>query len=88
MKADILDKALAVGIQGPDDVGIPISVYEGYEDYIPDNALLYREYCSKMVLGTLPMDAWDEYVEKWYAQGGEEVLKRATAWYKKVNNIE
>ena len=87
-KIEILEQGLAVGIQGPDDLGIPISVYEGYEDYIPDNALLYREYCSKMVLGSLPMDAWDEYVETWYAQGGEEVLKRATEWYKGVNNIE
>jgi hypothetical protein len=88
MKAAILDKALAVGTVAPDDMGMPISVYEGYEDYMPDKALLYREYCSKMVLGTLPMSAWDEYVKQWYAKGGEEVLKRATAWYKEVNNIQ
>ncbi len=55
---------------------------------MPDKALLYREYCSKMVLGTLPMTAWDDYIKEWYAKGGAEVLKRATAWYKEVNNIQ
>ena len=88
MKAAILERVLAVGTVGPDDSGIPATVYEGYEDYLPENAVLYREYCSKMVLGALPMSAWDEYVQKWNKQGGEEVLKRATEWYKQVNNIQ
>jgi hypothetical protein len=88
MKAKILDKMVEVGFTYYDDEPIPVSVYEGYEDYQPSTAVLFREYCSKMVLGTLPMSAWDEYVEQWYAKGGTEVLKRATAWYKDVNNID
>lgn len=67
-----------------DNIGMPLSVYKGYADYLPKQAKLYREYCSKMVLGELPMSAWDEYVEKWYAAGGEVVTQRATEWYKEV----
>lgn len=88
MKAPILDKMMETGFVGFDDASMPISIYEGYEDYAPDKATLYREYCSKMVLGVLPMSAWDDYVKEWYAKGGTEVLKRATEWYKKVNNIQ
>jgi hypothetical protein len=88
MKAAILDKMVETGFTGYVDEPIPFSVYEGYEDYLPSKAVLFREYCSKMVLGTLPMSAWDEYVEQWYAKGGTEVLKRATEWYKSVNNIK
>jgi putative aldouronate transport system substrate-binding protein len=87
MKAPILDKMIETGFTSNDDAWLPISVYAGYEEYLPEKATLYREYCSKMVLGVLPMSAWDEYVNAWYAKGGTEVLKRATAWYKQVNNI-
>ena len=88
MKAPIMDKMIETGFTGFDDASMPISIYEGYEDYAPEKATLYREYCSKMVLGILPMSAWDEYVEQWYAKGGTEVLKRATEWYKSVNTID
>jgi len=69
-----------------DDAGMPLSVYEDYEDYLPSNAKLYREYCSKMVLGELPMGAWDEYVRVWNQRGGTRVTARATDWYKKVHS--
>ncbi|MDP3481387.1 MAG: extracellular solute-binding protein [Desulfoprunum sp.] len=88
MKAPILDKMIETGFIGYDDVSLPLSVYEGYEEYMPEKATLYREYCAKMVLGVLPMSAWDEYVKAWYAGGGTKVLKRATKWYKQVNNIQ
>ena len=68
------------------DVGLPLSVYDGYDDYLPSTAKLYREYCSKIVLGELPMSAWDEYVKLWYERGGTEVVARATAWYRKVHS--
>jgi putative aldouronate transport system substrate-binding protein len=68
-----------------EDVGLPLSVYDGFDDYLPNTAKLYREYCSKMVLGELPMSAWDEYVKLWYQRGGTEVTARATAWYRSVH---
>ena len=67
---------------GPDSNGMPPTVYKGYEDYVPSIAKLYRERCSKIVIGELPLEAWDEYVKDWHARGGEEVTRRATEWYK------
>lgn len=84
-KIRILDQAVATGWDTYDDLGIPATVYDGYEDFRPQTAVLYREYASRMILGELPMSAWDEYVEEWYARGGDVVLDRATEWYLEVN---
>ena len=84
-KSRILEKATEVGTTVYDDLGISTSVYEGLEDFMPNKAVVYRDYCSKMVLGSLPMSAWDEYVAAWHKRGGTEMLRRATEWYKKVN---
>jgi hypothetical protein len=67
---------------GPDDNGMPPAVYAGYEDYVPSIAKLYRERCSKIVIGELPLEAWNDYVKEWHARGGEEVTRRATEWYR------
>lgn len=88
MKAAIYEASINDG-RPREDLGMPISVYEGYEDFLPNNmGSLYRQYCSKMVLGELPMSAWDEYVAEWKKRGGDEVAKRATEWYKTVHNIQ
>ncbi|MGD9201991.1 MAG: extracellular solute-binding protein, partial [Chitinispirillia bacterium] len=71
-----------------DNMMMPITVFDGYEDYSPNESKLYQEKCSKMVLGELPMSAWNGYVKQWRKNGGDEVIKRATAWYKKVHNIQ
>ena len=76
------------GYWPPANDGMPVTIYDGYQDYAPAASRLYKEYCSKMVMDELPMSAWDEYVKKWYADGGTEVVKRATEWYKKVHNIK
>lgn len=65
---------------------MPISVYEGYDDYRPASAPLFREIASKIIVGELPLSAWDDYVKEWYEKGGKVVTERATAWYKKVYN--
>jgi putative aldouronate transport system substrate-binding protein len=88
MKAAIYEASIDDG-RPREDLGMPLSVYEDYEDFLPGNmGSLYRQYCSKMVLGELPMSAWDEYVAEWNKRGGEEVTKRATEWYKSVHNIK
>jgi putative aldouronate transport system substrate-binding protein len=69
---------------GPDNLYMPLSVYEGYEDYDPTVTKLYREMCSKMITGELDMSAWDEYVNTWYRNGGEVVTARANEWYKQT----
>ena len=69
-------------VPGPENLGMPNSVYEGYEDFIPENSKLYQEWCSKFITGEYPISRWDEYVKRWYDSGGTVVTQRATTWYK------
>ena len=59
--------------------GMPSSVYDGYADIL--NKTLYVEYASKIITGEYDIDKFDEFVERWYASGGEEVTQAARAWY-------
>lgn len=59
--------------------GIPASIYENYPDI--NNRTLYIEYATKIITGEYSIDKFDEFVEKWYATGGEEVTKLAREWY-------
>jgi len=59
--------------------GIPSSVYDEYPDIM--NKTLYIEYASKIITGEYEIDKFDEFVEKWYATGGEAVTKAAREWY-------
>ena len=62
--------------------GMPPSVYEGYPDIASHK--IYQEYMTKMIIGELPMEKFDEFVAKWNAAGGAEVTKRVREWYKNV----
>ncbi|WP_099467201.1 extracellular solute-binding protein [Konateibacter massiliensis] len=59
--------------------GIPASIYNNYPDI--QNRALYIEYATKIIIGEYPIEKFDEFVEKWYASGGEEVTKAARDWY-------
>jgi putative aldouronate transport system substrate-binding protein len=59
--------------------GMPTSIYDGYADIL--NKTLYVEYASKIIVGEYDIDKFDEFVERWYASGGEEVTQAARAWY-------
>lgn len=59
--------------------GMPASVYDGYADIL--NRTLYIEYASKIITGEYSIDKFDEFVEKWYSSGGEQVTKAAREWY-------
>lgn len=87
-KVEIINQARGNFYYGPDNLGMPDSVYEGHEDFSPQNATLYREWCTKMVTGEIDLSRWDEYVETWYANGGQVVTDRATAWYIDKAGIE
>ena len=45
------------------------------------NRTLYVEYASKIISGEWDIDKFDEFVEKWYASGGEQVTQTAREWY-------
>ena len=59
--------------------GIPNSIYGDYADI--QNRTLYVEYATKIITGEYSIDKFDEFVEKWYANGGEVVTENARAWY-------
>ncbi|GGD60668.1 extracellular solute-binding protein [Paenibacillus nasutitermitis] len=62
--------------------GLPASVYDDYPDI--KNRTLWNEYATKIIIGTYPIEKFDEFVEKWNKSGGEEVTKKAREWYAKV----
>lgn len=39
----------------------------------------------KIVRGDISMDDWDEVVQEWYENGGEQLTKEANEWYATVN---
>ncbi|WP_127584911.1 extracellular solute-binding protein [Paenibacillus koleovorans] len=63
--------------------GMPNSIYDGFADIGAHK--LFQEYAAKIITGDMAIDKFDEYVDKWYKAGGEEVTKRANEWYQKVN---
>lgn len=87
-KVAMIDKVKAAGVQDLEAYNLPPATYKGFEDYAPATAKLYREYVSKMIIGALPMSAWDDYVKEWYAKGGQTVTERATQWYKGIKGIK
>ncbi len=62
--------------------GIPNSIYSDYPDI--QNRILYAQYASKIITGEYPIDKFDEFVEKWYASGGQAVTDRAREWYNAI----
>lgn len=62
--------------------GIPASIYSDYPDI--NNRTLYIEYATKIITGEYSIDKFDEFVEKWYATGGEQVTALAREWYASV----
>jgi putative aldouronate transport system substrate-binding protein len=88
MKAAIYEASIDDG-RPREDMGMPQSVWEGYEDFL-DNSMgnLYRQYTSRFILGELPMSDWDDYVAEWRAKGGDVITQRATDWYKSVHGVD
>lgn len=42
---------------------------------------LFKDYAYKIVTGELPLDAYDEFITKWYEQGGAQITADVNAWY-------
>lgn len=54
-------------------------------DYPDLETKLYQEYLIKIVTGVWPVDKYEEFVQKYYDQGGKEIEKQANDLYKKLN---
>ena len=42
---------------------------------------MYVEYASKIISGEFELDKFDEFVERWYKNGGQAVTDRVREWY-------
>lgn len=54
-------------------------------DY-PDIGKLWEEYFVKIVTGEYSVDKWEEFVQKYYNQGGKEIEQQANAEWKKAKS--
>ncbi len=52
------------------------------KDYPDLYTILWAEYFTKIITGVLPIEAFDEYVEKFYSQGGTELTEQVNAAWK------
>jgi putative aldouronate transport system substrate-binding protein len=53
-------------------------------DYPDLETKLFDEYFVKIVTGTWTVDKYDEFIQKYYAQGGKEIEKQANDLYKQL----
>lgn len=59
--------------------GMPKSVYNDYPDL--EQHTMYQEYIANIIIGTWPIEKFDEFVEIWYQSGGDVITERAREWY-------
>ncbi|SDM80961.1 putative aldouronate transport system substrate-binding protein [Paenibacillus sp. yr247] len=52
----------------------------------PDLDNLRLDYFIKIITGQLPMSAYDEFVAKWKAGGGDQITKETNDWFKTQGN--
>lgn len=52
--------------------------------YRPDLEKLRDQYYTEIITGKLSVDAFDEFLDKWYTSGGEQLTKEANEWYDTV----
>ena len=45
---------------------------------------LEEETFVKIIMGTESIDAFDTFVDNWYANGGTEITEEVNAWYQSV----
>ncbi len=58
---------------------LPSTIYDGYPDLQAHK--MYQEYAARIIVGEWELDRFDEFVDRWYAEGGTEVTERAQALY-------
>lgn len=51
----------------------------------PDLKKLWHEYSTKIITGEFQVDAWDEYVQKYYRQGGKVIEDQVNEELRKEN---
>lgn len=72
-----LDKIAEVAIRNQ-YLGAPTPAMGRYNAVL---GKLESEYFTKIIVGQLPIEAFDEFVAEWKKQGGDEVTKEVNEWY-------
>lgn len=57
--------------------GTPTPAMTKYAAHLEELQQIFTE----IVMGIVPLDAFDEFVERWYQEGGAEITKEVNAWY-------
>ncbi len=65
------------GIERYDKNSMVLEAWDKYPD-LKKETNLFNEYAIQIVLGKLPLDAFDEFVETYMERGGEEIINEAT----------
>lgn len=83
LKVEILETVVPAFAPTPNML-MPASVYDGYADFVPSSATMYREMIGQMITGAVAptQENWDAYRRRWYQAGGQVVTDRATQWYR------
>ncbi|MGG4049622.1 extracellular solute-binding protein [Paenibacillus favisporus] len=55
-------------------------------DYPDLEQKLYQEYLIKIITGIWPVEKYDEFIQKYYDQGGREIEKQANELYKQLQS--
>lgn len=70
------------GISNQATAGIPELPHMGkfpeIEGYTPS---LWQEYAVKIVTGEWEVDRYDEFIEKYYSMGGQQIIDEVNEWY-------
>jgi putative aldouronate transport system substrate-binding protein len=77
MQAENLDRVRDMGVVNPVLSYIPPT----YVDKGTDLAKMRDQYFVKIVTGKLPLDAFEEFKEKWLKEGGEKITQEVNEWY-------
>ncbi|WP_438350696.1 extracellular solute-binding protein [Paenibacillus sp. FA6] len=59
--------------------GVPTPAMSQYDKQLSD----LQNVLTKIIMGIEPLDAFDQYVEEWKQQGGDEITKEVNEWYSK-----
>lgn len=68
-------------LKGAVDPALSKPVIDEYIEYMSDLNALAAEYFVKIATCALPIEAFDEYLEKFDALGGNEVVDAVNEWY-------
>jgi putative aldouronate transport system substrate-binding protein len=81
MALDIL-KGSSNSIRQVAGQALPASIYDSYPDVATHK--LFREYATLIIIGEYPISKFDEFVQRWYDQGGTQVTARARQIYANI----